>query len=141
MTLEQFHRYQEESFDAFCKKVVRNAAFSAHRKLDEKAEKEANLSDLTETELSLLQSFDVYRPYCKTFPVREYRVRVYDPTLGEILQHLSPQRRDVLLMGYFLGFNDSQISKMLHIDHKTVDYRRSEALRRLRELLEDMEDV
>ena len=26
MTLEQFHWYQEESFDAFCKKAIRNAA-------------------------------------------------------------------------------------------------------------------
>lgn len=43
MTLKQFYRYREESFDAFCKKVIRNAASSAHRKLDEKAEKESRL--------------------------------------------------------------------------------------------------
>ena len=141
MTLEQFQKYQEESFDAFCKKVIRNAAFSAHRQLDEKAEKEPCLSDLSERELSLLHTVDVYQTYCKIFPVRGYLVRVYDPDLGEVLQHLSPQRRDVLLMGYFLGFNDFQISKLLHIDHKTVDYRRKEGLRRLRELLENLEDA
>ncbi len=141
MTLEQFHRYQEESFDAFCKKVIRNAASSAHRKLDEKAEKEPNLSDLSESELNLLHTFDIYHTYCKTFPVRGYLVQVYDPDLGEVLQHLSPQRRDVLLLGYFLGFNDYQIGRVLHIDHKTVDYRRAEGLRRLRALLEDLEDA
>ena len=141
MTLEQFYRYQEESFDAFCKKVIRNAASSAHRKLDEKAEKEASLSDLSESELNLLHTFDVYQTYCKTFPVRGYLVQVYDPDLGEVLQHLSPQRRDVLLLGYFLGFNDYQIGRALHIDHKTVDYRRTEGLRRLRELLGDLEDA
>ena len=43
MTLEQFHRHQEESFDAFCKKAIRNAAVSAHQQLDEKAEKEPSL--------------------------------------------------------------------------------------------------
>lgn len=141
MTLEQFYRYQEESFDAFCKKVIRNAAATAHQKLDEKAEKEPNLSSLSETELNLLHTYDVYRTYCKVFPVRGYLVRVYDPDLGEVLQHLSPQRRDVLLMGYFLGFNDYQISKLLHIDHKTVDRRKTAGLRRLRELLEDLNDA
>lgn len=141
MTLEQFYRYQEESFDAFCKKVIRNAAATAHQKLDEKAEREPNLSSLSEAELNLLHTYDVYHTYCKVFPVRGYLVRVYNPDLGEVLQHLSPQRRDVLLMGYFLGFNDYQISKLLHIDHKTVDYRKAEGLRQLRELLEEMNNA
>ena len=139
MTLEQFHKYQEESFDAFCKKVIRNAAFTAHQHLNEKAEVESSLSDLSEAELNLLHTFDHYQTYCKSFPVRGYLVQVCDPDLGEVLQYLAPQRRDVLLMGYFLGFNDYQIGRLLHIDHKTVEYRRTEGLRRLRELLEDME--
>lgn len=141
MTLEQFYRYQEESFDAFCKKAIRNESAAAHMKLNKRAEKETTFSDLSDTELNSLYTLDVYRPYCKTFPVCGYMVRVYDATLGELLQHISPQRRDVILMGYFLGFNDYQISKLLHIDHKTVDYRRTEALRRLRELLEDSENA
>ena len=141
MTLEHFRRYQEETFDTFCKKVIRNAAFSAHQQLDEKAEKETSLSDISEVELNLLHSVDVYRTYCKTFPVCGYLIQVYDPDLGEVLQRLTPQRRDVLLLGYFLGFNDYQIGRALHIDHKTVDYRRTEGLRRLRELLEDLEDA
>lgn len=141
MTLEQFQKYQKESFDAFCKSVIRNESAKAHAKLNYRAEIESTFSDLSDAELNLFHTFDDYHPYCKTFPVREYTVHVYDPTLGEILQHLSPQRRDVLLMGYFLGFNDNQISKLLHIDHKTVDYRRTEGLRRLKELLEDMEDA
>lgn len=141
MTLEQFYRYQEESFDAFCKKVIRNAASSVHRKLDEKADREPSLSDISEAELNHLHTVDVYQTYCKTFPVHGYLVQVFDPDLGEVLQRLSPQRRDVLLLGYFLGFNDYQIGRVLHIDHKTVDYRRTEGLRRLRELLEDLEDA
>ena len=141
MTLEQFHRYQEKSFDAFCKKVIRNAAFSAHQQLDEKAEKEPSLSDLSETEWNLLHTVDIYHTYCKIFPVRGHLVEVYDPDLGEVLQRLTPQRRDVLLLGYFLGFNDYQIGRALYIDHKTVDYRRTEGLRWLRELLEDLEDA
>lgn len=96
---------------------------------------------ISDAELNLLHTVDVYQTYCKTFPVRGYLIQVYDPDLGEVLQRLSPQRRDVLLLGYFLGFNDYQIGRVLHIDHKTVDYRRTEGLRRLRELLKDLEDA
>lgn len=141
MTLEQFYRFHEESFDAFCKKVIRNAAFTAHQQLDEKAAREPNLSDISEAELDLLHTVDIYQTYCKTFPVQGYLIQVYDPDLGEVLQRLTPQRRDVILLGYFLGFNDYQIGRTLRIDHKTVDYRRTEGLRRLRELLEDLEDA
>ena len=140
MTLEQLCRYQEESFDAFCRKVIRNAAFSAHRQLNQKAEKELCISELSDSELVFLQTFDSYRTYCKTFLVRGHLVRVYDPDLGEVLQHLSPQRRDVILMKYFLGFNDYEIGRLLNVDHKAVEYRRKEGLRRLRELLEDIEN-
>ncbi len=141
MTLERFYRYQEESFDAYCKKVIRNESATVHAKLKDRAEKEITFSNLSDHELKSLYTLDIYHPYCKTFPVRGYTVRVYSPTLGEILQYISPQRRDVILMSYFLGFNDCQIGKLLHIDHKTVDYRRTEGLRRLKELLEGFENA
>ena len=82
---------------------------------------------------------DVYRPYCKKYRVLGNIVCVYDAILGEILQHITPNRREIILLYYFLGFSESEIGRMLHIDHKTVGYRRTAALQRLRELLEDIE--
>lgn len=137
MTFEQFQRYQEETFDAFCKAVIRNESANAHKEMDERAEKEIPFSCLSPSDLQSITTVDVYRPYRKKYHVRGNIVYVYDPTLGEILQHISPQRREVILLCYFLGFNDSEIGRLLHIDHKTVDYRRNAALQRLRELLED----
>ena len=141
MTLEQIYKYQEESFDAFCKKVIRNAAKTAHKNITKRIEMESNFSVIPKAELVLFHTYDTYHTYCKIFGVKGYLVHVYDPALGEVLQHLSPQRRDVLLMDYFLGFNDYQIGRLLNIDHKTVDYRRSEGLRRLKKMLEDLEDA
>lgn len=141
MTLEQFQKYQERSFDSFCKTSIHNESANAHNEISARAEKEISFSCLPDSDLQAYSTIDTYRPYRKTFYVRGYIVHVYDPALGETLQHISPQRREVILLCYFLGFSDSEIGHLLHIDHRTVDYRRSTALRRLKELLEDADNA
>lgn len=141
MTVEQFQRYQEETFDAFCKAVIRNESANAHKEMDQRAEREVPISSLAPSEIQSLQTVDIYRPYCKKYQVRGNIVCVYDPVLGEILQRISLQRREIILLRYFLGISDSEIGRLLHIDHKTVSYRRSAALQRLRELLEEMDNA
>ena len=136
MTLEQFQRYQEETFDAFCKAVIRNESANAHSEMDMRAEKEINFSSLSPSELQSIQTEDIYHTYCKQYQVRGNVVCVYDPTLGELLQRISSQRREIILLCYFLGFSDSEIGQLLHINRRTVNNRRKAALQRLRELLE-----
>lgn len=136
MTLEQHQRYQEETFDPFCKAVIRNESANAHNEMNAMSEKEINFSALSPSDLQSFQTEDVYRTYCRKYQVRENVISVYDPTLGEILQHVSPQRREIIFLYYFLGFNDSEIGQLLHINRRTVDYRRNAALQQLRELLE-----
>lgn len=141
MTLEQFHKYQEQTFDSFTKTTIRNESANAHNEIASRMEKEVSFSCLPHDDLQSFQTVDIYRPYRKTYHVRGNVVHVYDPTLGELLQHISPQRREVILLCYFLGLTDSEIGRLLHIDHKTVNYRRSAALQRLREFLEEMDNA
>ena len=82
MTAEQFRLYQEQSFDAFCKKVIRNEAIHIHKRLMALAEKEIPLSALTVSDISALCYEDVYRPYQKTYYVQGRPIRIYDPILG-----------------------------------------------------------
>ena len=140
MTLEQFQQYQEETFDSFCKAIIRNESANAHKEVAIRAKREVSFSSLSPNDLQAFKTEDVYRPYCKKYHVRGNIVCIYDPTLGEILQYISPQRREIILLSFYFGFSDSQIGCLLHIDHKTVDYRRKAALRRLRELLEGMDN-
>lgn len=140
MTKEQFYTYQQQTFDSFSKTVIRNKSIDILREYALRAEKEVSLSDMPLHDLNELRITDTYHPYCKTYSVQGNLIRVYDPVLGELLQHISPQRRDVILLCYFLELSDTEIGRLLHIDHRTVAYRRSTALRRLRELLEGMDN-
>lgn len=141
MSPEQFRKYQEESFDSFCKTVIRHEAINAHKRLAALAEKEIPLSTLSPVEISKLCYEDNYRTYSRTYYVKDMPIKVYDPLFGEVLQYLSPQRRDVILLFYFLQYNDSDIARFLRISRSAVIGRKSSALKRLKELLEDVEDV
>lgn len=139
MTEQQFQTYQEQTFDAFCKKVIRNESANAYKELARRAEREVSLSSLSSKEMQSLATMDSYHPYCKVFHVHGNTVKVYHPMLGEILQYISPQRREIILLCYFLDYTDTEIGRMLSIDHKSVNYRRDAALKRLKELLEGYE--
>jgi DNA-directed RNA polymerase specialized sigma24 family protein len=59
--------------------------------------------------------------------------------LGQAIAALPPQRRDVILLSYFMGQNDPQIGTLLHLEPQTIRYRRQTALQRLKEILENLD--
>ena len=141
MTREQYNEQLVKSFIIFCRTVIHNEAINAHKQLAARAEKEIALSALPHNELSKLYYEDTYHPYRKTYYVKGNPVHVYDQPLGEVLQFLSPPRRDVILLTYFLGYSDADIARLLRISSPTVNDRKNSALKKLKELLEELEDV
>ena len=139
MTREQFYTYQEQTFDSFCKAVIRNESIDAFRELAHRREHEVEFSALPPGELASLQAEDPYGSYKKAFRVHGYIVEVCDRSLGEILDYIPSAQRDIVLLSYFLDYSDYEISKLLNMNKNTVQYRRNATLRRLRQLLEDLE--
>lgn len=139
MTLEQFYTYQEQTFDSFCKAVIRNESIDAFRELAHRREHEIEFSALSPKELASLQADDSYDSYKKSFRVHGYVVEVCDRSLGEILEYIPSAQRDIVLLSYFLDYSDYEISKLLNMKKNTVQYRRKATLRRLRQLMEDLE--
>lgn len=141
MTFEQYHNYLERSFDAFCKTVIRNEAINIHKQIASRAEKEIPLSSLSHSQLSELSYDDCYHPYCKTYYVRGYPVNVCDQLLAEVLYHLPASYRDVILLYYFLDYNDTDIARLLRIRSQTVANRKVAALKRLKKLMEEIDNA
>ena len=139
MTREEFYRYQEQTFDSFTKMVLRNKSIDILREYRRQTEREVPLEDISQADMYKNASInDTYRLYRKAYSVRNYVVWVYDPVIGELLQHLTPQRREVILLYYFLDLNDTEIAKLLHIDNTTAKYRRNTALKWLKKMMEDV---
>lgn len=127
---------EECRFDAFCRTVIRNAAKDIFREESRRTSREVSYGCVASAEAYGIQHMDTYHTYEKTYYVGNLEVTVHDEDLGNVLQFLIPARRNVILLGYILGYSDTEISRTLAISNSTVSYRRKEALKKIRELLE-----
>lgn len=141
MTREQFYTYMEQTFDSFTKSVIKSKSIDILREYSRQAAREVSLSDVSPADIERRASTtDTYRLYRRAYKVRNYVIHVYDPVIGELLQKLTPQRRDVILLYYFLDLNDVEVGKVLRIDNTTAKYRRITALERLKKMMEEQDD-
>lgn len=140
MTEAEFYAYQEKAFDAFCMKVIHNAAVSIHRKLSTQSAHEVPFNEMADNALSEFWAEDCYPVNGAVFYASGEAIAVYDPALSLALQYITPQLREIVLLSYFLDHSESQIGKMLHLSKSTVNARKAAALRHLREMIEATED-
>ena len=140
MTLPNFHAYQEQLFDAFSKRVIKNLGIDLFHEMDFRREKEVSLSFLSQRDLAALSTVDTYQlEQSETiFFVDGERIVVTDSRLGQALYFLSPKQRNVLLLLYFTNKNELQIGKILNITAAAVNYRKKKGLDALRGILEAM---
>lgn len=141
MTREQFYTYQEQTLDSFIKTVAKNKSIDILREYARQADRETPLSELSPSDIGKSASVtDSYRLYSRPYRVCNYVIQISDPIIGEVLQYLTPQRREVILLYYFLDYNDAEIGRLLRIDNTTAKYRRRSALKQLKKLVEDMQN-
>lgn len=136
MTSEQFYTYQEQTFDSFMNKLIKNEGKDARKEIARRAEHEISISQLMEKEVALIAVTDTYDLGKMNFHVRNDDVTVNDVLLGQAIASLPPNRREVILLSYFLGKNDPQIGELLHLAPNTIRYRRQTTLERLKKILE-----
>lgn len=136
MTAQEFATYQEQTFDSYAKRLIRNEGADAKKELARRARREAQLSALSQVELSALAGEDRYSLEKVTLFVRENEVNVFNAVLGQALSFLPPKWRDVLVLHYFLDESDAQIAERLNMTPAGVSHRRKVALTRLKDALE-----
>lgn len=136
MTLEQFHAFQEQTFDSFITRLITNEGKNARKQIARRAEKEIAMSQLLDSELARLASTDTYDIEEMTFSINNETVIVKDMLLGQAIASLPPMRREVILLSYFLGESDTQIAKSLNLTPNAIRYRRQTTLQRLKGILE-----
>lgn len=136
MTEIELQEYHVHAFDAFCKRVIRNAAVDAFRKTKRKQKVEMDIDDPMIAYIHSIQTHDTYTLYSRTYYVKEQPIIVRDKNLGEALQYIIPQKRAVILLSYFAGYNDTEVANILGVSPTSIARRKKSALLRLRELLE-----
>ena len=127
-------------FDSYCRKVLREEARDYMRSLARQAGREASLSDLAEEQMARLYVLDEYPSEQFHFDVYGYDIAVKDEKLAEVLASLSDDKRDVVLLAYFLDMTDHEIANKLNVVRRTVQYRRASSLKEMKKRLEVVGD-
>ena len=137
------HSHEEHirhTFDAFCKKVLRNEARDYLDELARQRNREISFSDLPVEVMEQLSVCDDYFADDRTFDVLGNTVQIASDELAEAIAALPKQKRDIILLSYFLDMPDGEIAKALNMVRSSVAYRRSATLKLLRELMEGKAD-
>ncbi len=142
MKQDELEQYHECSFDAFCKKAIRNLAIDAKR-IYWKNSMMTSDDELLENYVKSLKTEDTYdlNKYEKLYYVNGIKVVVTNEAVGEALKFIMPNKRAVLLLSFFMDYRDSDIARTLRITNSTVSYRKKQALKQLKMLLEGKIDV
>ena len=135
MKLTDFYAYTEQTFDSFCKQVIRNELTDALRELAYHAKNETVFSALTPAEMARLSMVDRIPEDTVEFHIRGYTLTVENAALGQAIAVLPVRLRDVALLYYFAGMSDPQIGQLLRLKPDTVQHRRAASLAKLRKLL------
>lgn len=127
-------------FDSFCRKVLREEARDYIRELMRRAAHEVSLSELSEEQMERLCVLDEYPSEAIHFDVQGHDVAINNEKLADALTALPDDKRDIVLLAYFLDMSDQEIADKLNMVRRTVQYRRTSSLKEMKQRLEVHED-
>lgn len=127
----------QHQYDALIKKSLKGEAKNCFIALARRAARETCFSDLRECELNKFFVTDTYKSdYCN-FEVGGYDINVKNDLLGEALGTLPDNKRNIVLMSYFLGMSDEEIGILLNVVRSTVFRHRKRALEIIKQYMEE----
>lgn len=123
-------------FDCYCKRILKNEAINIQKHNQYMNSRHVSFSELTPEQLAQICTCDEYSSDYSRFKVLEYDIAVKDELLAEALQELPERKRDIILLSYFLDYNDVEIAELLNLVRRTVNDQRNKALKDLKNRME-----
>lgn len=138
MELSSFQRKTiQHQFDRFAKLVIAGEAKKQKKELAHRSSYEKSFSELSQQEQDRLYTEDVYPSDCYCFSVAGYDVIVKNDAIGEALTDLPKDKRDVILLAFFLDMTDGEIAACLDRVRRTICYQRTSSLKQMKDYLEE----
>ena len=132
--------HQKQTFEHFCKQILKNERNDYHRRLNYRQEHEVLFCELPPTTLEKISVWDKYFQDTYLFEIMGFEIAVADEVLGEALKALPQDRLEIILLSYFLEMSDPEIAAHLNLIRRTVSHRRKNALRKLKKIMEGYAD-
>ena len=127
----------EMQFDNFCKVVITNELRNIRKHNSYILRHEKLFCDLSKNEINSLCLLDKYKIISNVMPAAGFLLEIEDEELFQAIRTLPKNKRDIIMLSYWLDMTDLQISQVLNIVRRTVSYLRSNSLRQLKKYLEN----
>lgn len=136
---ERYKQFNEMTFEAYCKKSIDRAINRGRKQKSQRARDEISMFALSEDILArTCEELDAITDGKQTpmiLRMGELEIVIHNEELAAALQSLTPQRRDIVLLAYFMGKSDAEISRDMKLTRSAVQRRRTNALDILKKLL------
>ena len=126
----------QNQFGGFCTRVLKNEANRIYHECAKKQEKEKSWEDLRCKDSKEVAFWDSYFQNDHVFVALGQPVVVVGDHLASVLSSLPEVERELILLYFFLGLTDEEISVYFHVVRQTISKRRASILKNLREQLE-----
>ncbi|MGM0282917.1 sigma-70 family RNA polymerase sigma factor [Enterococcus sp. AZ089] len=117
----------QHQFDAYCKKVLRNEAKNI-RKRNSRIKKSEEPLDYSNEGKYPQTEFENQSSYF----LLGMEILVSDQKLSAAIDDLTETKRKIVLLYYFAGFNDKEISTILNMSTSGIWYQRTKAIEQLK---------
>ena len=117
--------------------IIKNKLKSRYRQLARRSKLEVLFCEIAETKQVERGTNDTYFYDCVSFKVLHFTIYVSDETLGTALHRLSEKQCSAILLRYFQGMNDREISELYHVSRSAIFSRISRGLKKLKTFLSE----
>lgn len=124
-------------FCGFCARVLKNEMYDINKEYSREYSRKKSMERIAGKECVRISKNDKYFNDAYIFNVLDKEIVVFGNFLAAAINQLPPEKREVILMSYFLGMTDKEIGRQLNLIQQTVFKRRKSALKLLNELLKD----
>ena len=137
MKTSSFEHIVRLQFNSLMMIVIKGTLSSHRRQIARRSKHEVLFCELPETKQFEQAMNDSYSHEFVSFQVLDFVIRISDEELSTALKELTKKQRSAVLLHFFQGMNDREISELYHVSRSAINSRRDRGLKKLQKLLNE----
>lgn len=137
MRTSSFEHIVRLQFNALMMIVMKGTLSSHRRQSARRSKHEVLFCELPEMKQIENSMNDNYSHEFVSFQVLNFVIRISDEKLSTALKELTEKQRTAILLHFFQGMNDREISELYHVSRSAINSRRDRGLKKLQKLLNE----
>lgn len=131
-----FKKGIEKEFDYISKQTIRDERKDYMKHLSRLSKRETSFSMIDDRVPNQFSTIDKKPSDYHTFSLNDFSIHIENDLLAEALKQLSNQKREILLLHYFMNLSTQEIAEMLDLDRSTIYRNRKSALETIKKFME-----